>query len=269
MYCQNLGTMSNKPHRCSWTPPSHCSCTNCMHYTAKECGCHKEQPLCGEEQPQNAVDKKTWMLEKYEQSQTSNLEVDKQRNVSKEKREPTVADLIKIIKLQNEQLQLLQEKVDKFCQGNNMKVNPPIQNYISEHVTFQSTANDQHKISIGVMTSFEMVRTSTVINKEIVTQSNDNTQIHCNRSQLSIKEVVSKTQPVHLNFLDGIMPTGKMAVHTDCTESDDQTEIQIENNNDDKMLNELSLYDVQVDNATTPLLSPEQSLYLDVRDYSE
>ncbi|XP_014369536.2 uncharacterized protein LOC106719657 isoform X2 [Papilio machaon] len=39
--------------------------------------------------------------------------------------------------------------------------------------------------------------------------------------------------------------------------------------NDEKTYNEMSLYNVQVDNAITPLMSPEQSMYLDVRDYSD
>ncbi|KAG6438716.1 hypothetical protein O3G_MSEX000169, partial [Manduca sexta] len=175
---------------------------------------------------------------------------------------PTVSDLFKIIKLQNEQLQLLQEKVDKFLTGaQNVQ---SMQNNI-EHRALQN----EHKISIGVMTSFEMVRTSTIINKEVVKQTNENSQIQCNRSQVSIKEVVSKSQPINLNFLDGIMPMEKQNNCHDSNESSGDDHEQDEIINDEKTLNELSLHNVHVDNATTPLMSPDQSMYLDVQDYSD
>lgn len=274
---------------------SHCPCLStthsayhCNHHMpvkppppTNTCNCNKilREEVQNNPSPirnlQNAVDKKTWAIEKYEQSKQQDcMEVEKQNNVSKEKREPTVADLFKIIKLQNEQLQLLQEKVDKFISASNSRTNnTPTQNCTTEQIALETVQNDQHKISIGVMTSFEMVRTSTVINKEIVTQTTENAQIQCNRSQISIKEVVSKTQPVNLNFLDGLMPNGRTAFgHSeDDVEHNSQNNCdtiqQTDNMNDDKTLNELSLYNVHVDNATTPLISPEQSLYLDVRDY--
>ncbi|XP_063831327.1 uncharacterized protein LOC135080583 [Ostrinia nubilalis] len=261
---------------------NHCPCLASTHNTyhcnyhmpvkppTNTCQC-KEMELFHKHQPQNAVDKKTWSIEKYEQNKNHDcMEVEKQNNV-KEKREPTVSDLFKIIKLQNEQLQLLQEKVDKFISANNSKPDNVRQNCMTEQIALETVEN-QHKISIGVMTSFEMVRTSRVINKEIVTQTTDNAQIQCNRSQISIKEVVSTTQPVHLNFLDGIIPSERAAFSN--REDNNSQSINCgaqytENLNDDKTLNELSLYNVQVDNATTPLISPEQSLYLDVRDYSD
>lgn len=226
--------------------------------------------------PQNAVDKKNWAIEKFEQSKKECKELEKQTNLVKEKREPTVADLLKIIKLQNEQLQLLQEKVDKFISTNSQRTQnvQPVQNYMTEHVALQKI-DTEHQISIGVMTSFEMVRTSTVINKEILKQSCENAQIQCNRSQISIKEVISKSQPANLNFLDGIMPVTRTIQTDDSSRESTEKSTAIENctthqgENVMETLNELSLYNVQVDNATTPLISPEQSLYLDVRDYSE
>lgn len=255
---------------CALPPqPSRCSCCDqappTRQYQCKTCDLdHVTSPKL------NAVDKKTWALEKYEQSKKSpNMELEKQTNITKEKREPTVSDLFKIIKLQNEQLQLLQEKVDKFISASQQNTGP-VQKCMSEHVAIETVGNEQHKISIGVMTSFEMVRTSTVINKEILT-TNENAQIQCNRSQISIKEVKSKSQSPNLNFLDGIAPVGETM----------RAEFEANGNvlvntatphvaaNDEKTLNELSLYNVQVDNATTPLMSPEQSLYLDVKDYSE
>ncbi|KAJ0180997.1 hypothetical protein K1T71_003082 [Dendrolimus kikuchii] len=241
---------------CLCTPPQprnehYCNC----HYQPVKQTCICNNLNCGTPK-QNAVDKKNWAIERYEQTKMSeHMEVEKQTNVAKEKREPTVADLFKIIKLQNEQLQMLQEKVDKFISANTQGTKE-----ISERIVEQVT-NEQHKISIGVMTSFEMVRTSTVINKEIVTQAKENSQIQCNKSQISIKEVVAKAQPVNLNFLDGIAPIAKPVEATqNCVEN------QL---NDDKTLNEYSLYNVQVDNATTPMISPEHSMYLDVRDYSD
>ncbi|XP_038209105.1 uncharacterized protein LOC119830241 [Zerene cesonia] len=230
------------------------------------------QPKCNcqNKLPNNSVDKKNWALEKYEQSKRSEcLDLEQQNTIVKEKREPTVTDLYKIIKLQNEQLQLLQEKVDKFIAANrkeNNQPNPPLQNYVTEHVTLKSVDSEEHKISIGVMTSFEMVRTSTVINKEVIKQSE--AQIQCNRSQISIKEVVSKAQPVNINFLDGISKKNdtNSSVHNSTHNNDEMTR---NTGFEDKTFNELSLYNVQVDNATTPMMSPEQSMYLDVKDYSD
>ncbi|KOB74226.1 CBS domain protein [Operophtera brumata] len=168
-------------------------------------------------------------MEKFQQRKQSEcMEVEKQTNVSKEKREPTVADLFKIIKLQNEQLQLLQDKVDKFISASQQTT--PTISCSTEHVSV--TENDQLKMSIGVMTSFE-IRTSTIINKEVMTQAVENAQIQCNRSQISIKEVVSK--PANLNFLDGITPVNNLQKNMK-----QQTE-----NGTDKTLNELSLYNVQ------------------------
>lgn len=243
-------------------PPSRC-CNHIPHIQQDIHQAPDTVQFCGEKM--NAVDKKTWAIEKYEQSKKSGtMEVEKQTNITKEKREPTVSDLFKIIKLQNEQLQLLQEKVDKFISASQQQ-NTPAQNHISEHVTIETVDNEQHKISIGVMTSFEMVRTSTIINKEV---ANENAQIQCNRSQISIKEVRSKSQSPNMNFLDGITPMG-----VSLPEQQDQEKflgnVTSQPVNEEKTLNELSLYNVQVDNATTPLMSPEQTMYLDVRDYSE
>ncbi|KAL4709772.1 hypothetical protein ACJJTC_001226 [Scirpophaga incertulas] len=251
-------------HECC-IPHSHQSC-KCQHYSPKcnanMCGCKKsEYP----DSTPNAVDKKTWMLQKLAHNSTNVCtDLDRSGNMVKEKKEPTVADLFKIIKLQNEQLQYLQEKVDKFILTNSNCAKPPIQNYVAD--TIEGTGSDHHKISIGVMTSFEMVRTSTVINKEVVTQNNDNSQLNCNRSQISIKEVLSNS-PV--NVLEGILPTTKsIGIQAeDYSEQMDQQKTDMTSN--DKSFNELSLYNVHVDNSTTPLMSPEQSLYLDVRDYSD
>ncbi|KAJ8734220.1 hypothetical protein PYW07_014771 [Mythimna separata] len=246
-------------------PPRRCSC--CNHTPPRQYQCDMDQVTSPK---MNAVDKKTWAIEKYEQTKKSDsMEVEKQTNVSKEKREPTVSDVFKIIKLQNEQLQLLQEKVDKFISAS-QQPQPPAQIHTTEHVAIETVGKEQHKISIGVMTSFEMVRTSTVINKEIL-KTNDNAQIQCNRSQISIKEVLSKGQSPNPNFLDGIAPVGETM----------RAEFEAQGNaatnclpgptgvNEEKTLNELSLYNVHIDNATTPLMSPEQSLYLDIRDYSD
>lgn len=253
---QNVSGHNNCP--CSQQPKA---CSHCIEPQPvqqnfhQSCTCQRPE-IQFSNVPQNAVDKKTWAIEKFEQRKQSEcMEVEKQTNVSKEKREPTVGDLFKIIKLQNEQLQLLQNKVDKFISASQQ--NTPTISCSTEHVSV--TENDQLKMSIGVMTSFE-IRTSTVINKEVQnkqTNANQNAQIQCNRSQISIKEVVSK--PANLNFLDGIMP-----VNNSPNNMKQQTE-----NGPEKTLNEQSLFNVQVDNATTPNLSPEQTLYLDVRDYSE
>ncbi|XP_035429485.2 uncharacterized protein LOC118262333 [Spodoptera frugiperda] len=250
--------------------PSRCSCCTPTP-PARKCQC---SPCGTDKTPSpklNAVDKKTWAIERYEQSKNSDsMEVEKQTNVSKEKREPTVSDLFKIIKLQNEQLQLLQEKVDKFITASQQTQIPA-----QKHVAIETVGNEQHKISIGVMTSFEMVRTSTVINKEIL-KTNDNAQIQCNRSQISIKEVVSKGQTPNPNFLDGITPVGETMRAEFEAQGNVLTNTPMNGSvlplagvNEEKTLNELSLCNVQVDNATTPLMSPEQSLYLDVRDYSD
>lgn len=260
---------------CVTKPVSHpVSCWPCSYQAINPfppmCGCSNSSP---KSTLKNAVDKKTWDIERYEKSQkTECLDLEVQNGTTKEKREPTVADLFKIIKLQNEQLQLLQEKVDKFISTNNKKeaqVTQPIQNYVTEHVAMESVGSEQ-KISIGVMTSFEMIRTSTIINKEIVKQNE--AQIQCNRSQISIKEVVSKTHPVNLNFLDGITPMTKGQTKPE-NKNNKEEQIDLnkntENFHEDKTLNEMSLCNIQVDNAITPLMSPEQSLYLDVRDYSE
>lgn len=245
--------------------PVHFHC-NCFPQPKAYCHYIENQPIqqkshqsctCNSPGPQNAVDKKTWAIEKFEKRKQSECtELEKQTNVSKEKCEPTVADLFKIIKLQNEQLQLLQEKVDKFISVSQQ--NTPTISCSTDRVSI--TENNQMKMSIGVMTSFEMVRTSTVINKEVVKQTNEN-QIQCNRSQISIKEVVSK--PTNMNFLDGIMPVNNPP---DCVSNNINKQVE---NWTDKTLNEQSLCNVQVDNATTPNMSPEQTLYLDVQDYSE
>ncbi|VVD02566.1 unnamed protein product [Leptidea sinapis] len=222
------------------------------------CQCQVQNPKSS---PINATDKKTWAIEKYENKKSDNTEVVGQNTVTKERREPTVADLFKIIKLQNEQLQLLQEKVDKFIENSNKKEvdsRLPIQNGV-DNFTVQAVGNQQHKMSIGVMTSFEMVCTSTVINKEVIKKCE--AQIQCNRSQISIKEV-SKAQPVNINFLEGIQKNGE-------SEPEIVNDMTRNTNIDDKTLNELSLYNLHVDNATTPLMSPDQTLYLDVKDYSD
>ncbi|KAJ2946597.1 hypothetical protein O0L34_g12653 [Tuta absoluta] len=250
------------------------SCFHCQPHVPtlhQNCNCKQTAPAI----PQNAVDKKTWAIQRFEQNKPECMEVEKQTNIAKEKREPTISDLLKIIKLQNEQLQLLQEKVDKFITASNSQQQIPIQNYMTESVALQ-TIDSEHKISIGVMTSFEMVRTSTVINKEVLKQ-NDNAQIQCNRSQISIKEVVSK-QPVNLNFLEGIshppQPNQMKTMESNlCTQmkgtNSRNASTQAKDLHEEKTLNELSLYNVQVDNSTTPQISPEQTLYLDVRDYSD
>ncbi|XP_053601142.1 uncharacterized protein LOC128669921 isoform X2 [Plodia interpunctella] len=261
-HLENNVPASNLLCQCMRVLPPSCNCGQCACRTSQQTHppCHTSNTYC-EPKPQNTVDKKSWAIEKYEQIQNTDCnEVQKPTSV-KEKREPTVADLFKIIKLQNEQLQLLQEKVDKvISSGNNRPTNLPIQSYTTEHVSVETMNSEQHKISIGVMTSFEMVRTSTVINKEVV-QQKENSQIQCNRSQLSIKEVVSKS-PINMNFLDGIAPVGKNI------QGNGNSKIMT-GNNEEKTFNEFSLYNVQVDNATTPLMSPEQTLYLDVRDYSD
>lgn len=271
-HCQPMGQVKFCSHQCPCVPvlPSCLHCEHHMQSSQKGCSILPNSPV-----PQNAVDKKNWAIQKFEQSKKECK--DKQTNLVKEKREPTVADLFKIIKLQNEQLQLLQDKVDKFISNNSQETQniQPVQNYITEHVALQ-TIDTEHKISIGVMTSFEMVRTSTVINKEILKQGYENAQIQCNRSQISIKEVISKPQPVNLNFLDGLVPVTRTVQTNDASNGPIEESMAIEhythqgeNVMEDKTLNEFSLYNVQVDNATTPLISPEQSLYLDVRDYSE
>lgn len=241
---------------------NHCTCLQQTKQIIQQCS--KTESLSPKYQ--NAVDKKAWVVEKYEQTKNKCTDVEKQMNISKERREPTVGDLLKIIKLQNEQLQLLQEKVDKLISTNSNSPHIPHRNFLSEQVALETVDRDQRKISIGVMTSLEMVRTSTIINKEhIVKQTYDNAQIQCNRSEISIKEVVK--QPVNLNFLDGILPVSKTAcLQTDLQESPEAGHTS--NCNEEKTLNEMSLCNVQVDNATTPLMSPDQSLYLDVRDYS-
>lgn len=246
----------------------YCYCRPINNYVPP-CNCSKTST----HSPQSAVDKKNWAIEKYERNKNSDsLDVAVQNNVFKEKREPTVADLFKIIKLQNDQLQLLQEKVDKFISNNThdpQNANKPIPNILRENVQVQSIGTEE-KISIGVMTSFEMFRTSTIINKEIVKKSE--AQIQCNRSQISIKEVVSKTPSVNVNFLDGITPAANPTVPQKNISAEEEAGDLTRNTDDamvDKTLNEMSLYNVQVDNAITPLMSPEQSLYLDVRDYSD
>ncbi|CAH2100246.1 unnamed protein product [Euphydryas editha] len=259
----------------------HCSAISDKKYSGRSCYCrpiNNYVPACNcsktsAHNPQSAVDKKNWAIEKYEQNKKSDsLDVEIQNNVFEEKREPTVADLFKIIKLQNEQLQLLQEKVDKFISNKThepQNVKKPIQNIVGEHVEVQSIGTEE-KISIGVMTSFEMFRTSTIINKELVKKSE--AQIQCNRSQISIKEVVSKTPPGNLNFLDGIAPASKPTVPQKNISAEGEF-VDLTRNTDnalvDKTLNEMSLYNVQVENVITPLMSPEQSLYLDLRDYSD
>lgn len=270
--CQQLGQGKSGFHQCPCMPVPH-TCYHCdMRMSQKYCSRLCNSPPV----PQNAVDKKNWAVEKFEQSKKGCKELEKQTKLVKEKREPTVADLFKIIKLQNEQLQLLQEKVDKFITTNSQRTPnvQPVQNYMTEHVALQKI-DTGHQISIGVMTSFEMVRTSTVINKEIMKQSCENAQIQCNRSQISIKEVISKSQPANLNFLDGIMPVTRTIQTDDISRDSTEKRTAVDNDttyqgeNVMETLNELSLCNVQVDNATTPLISPEQSLYLDVRDYSE
>lgn len=259
--CNKLSKqISNQCEQCNCNVPV---CTK----NYKNCNCDSYIP----EHDINAVDKKTWALQRYEESK-NDLNAEKQivKEKCKEKREPSVADLFKIIKLQNEQLQLLQEKVDKFISASKFETQKqtlPIQNYVTEHVAVETVDKEHHKISIGVMTSFEVVRTSTIINKEILTQCSE-AQIQCNRSQISIKEV----QPVNLNFLDGITPAksnneGKQRSFQN--ELPEHIESSKKDCNDEKTYNEMSLYNVQVDNAITPLMSPEQSMYLDVRDYSE
>ncbi|XP_022131043.2 uncharacterized protein LOC111004347 [Pieris rapae] len=226
------------------------------------CDCHSESTPT----PLNAISKKTWEIEKYEQSKKSDdLSINVQSS-NKEKREPTVSDLFQIIKLQNEQLQLLQEKVDRFIASTskNDNLNPKQKCLVDQ--TCAGSNEEHHKISIGVMTSFEMVRTSTVINKEIIKQNE--AQIQCNRSQISIKEVVSKSQPVNINFLDGIQKKND----TDTSMHDSlfvNGNITKNTGFEDKTFNELSLYNLQVNNDTTPQMSPEPSLYLDVKDYSD
>lgn len=219
--------------------------------------------------PVNVVDKRAWAIQRYAQKEnTECLEIEKQTNITTDKQEPTVAELFKIIKMQNEQLQLLQEKVDKFIStnSNNGQQKPPIQNCMAEQVAFES-GNTEQKISIGVMTSFEVVRTSTIINKEYVKQNE--AQIQCNRSQISIKGVVAK-QPANLNFLDGLTPVSKQVDAASAQQYKSNVGDMTNNDNgEEKMYNEISLYNVQVENAITPNISPEQSLYLDIRDYSE
>ncbi|RVE53271.1 hypothetical protein evm_002104 [Chilo suppressalis] len=276
-YVKSMGQFCNIASECEHRlrhPQKSYQCSNCIQIEQQPiiCHCRKEPSNTTE-----VVDKKTWMLKKYDRMKQQ--EVANQSVVVKEKREPTVADLFKIIKLQNEQLQLLQEKVDKFISTSSSKnVNEPGKNYMTEQAALETAGTEHQKISVGVMTSFEMVRTSTVINKETVTQTNESGQIQCNRSQISIREVISRSQQGNPNFLDGITPFSKEASvqnvdhdHIIKLQKSNEDHLAAPNEiiNDDKTLNELSLYNVQVDNAITPLLSPEQSLYLDVRDYSD
>ncbi|XP_047539255.1 uncharacterized protein LOC125072648 [Vanessa atalanta] len=286
----NMKHLMNDEYKHQYMAENHykiCHCSSPLFKRTSDCQCNNYSPMnhtyfpscnCNKtpgKSPQTGVTKKNWTLEKYEQSNKPTcLDIEKQDKIIKEKREPTVADLFKIIKLQNEQLQLLQEKVDKFISANKtyepQKVTQPLQNYVTEHVEVKSIGTDE-KISIGVMTSFEMYRTSTIINKEIVKQNE--AQIQCNRSQISIKEVVTKAHPVNLNFLDGIAPVSnssdpKINENTQAQEIGDLTK-NTDTGYVDKTLNDMSLYNVQVDNPITPLMSPEQSLYLDVRDYSD
>lgn len=247
-----------KKKYCQCCLPKPNNCTHCDHKKQKPPICNFISEQSGNCTVADAVDQKTLAIKRYEENAIpTNTEIVPQNNVLKEKCEPTVADLFKIIKHQNEQLQLLQEKVDKFI-------------YATEKTQQCSEPkemlqNTEHKISIGVMTSFEVVQTSTVINKEIFKQTNENAQIQCNRSQISIKEVISKAQPTNINFLDGLTPPSNLPPpQAALTNSNTQN-----NGNEEKILNENSLYNVQVDNATTPFMSPEPSMYLDVRDYSE
>ncbi|XP_068628823.1 uncharacterized protein [Battus philenor] len=266
-YCKNLCSQ----HTSNSYENIYCDCnSHTCHKVYKKCVCEPDNLLRNDK---NTVDKKTWALRKYEESNGDNI-VDIEKQGLKEKREPTVADLFKIIKLQNEQLQLLQDKVDKFISATKFespKQPLPLQNYVTEHVAVETVDKEHQKISIGVMTSFEVVRTSTIINKEIAKQSSE-AQIQCNRSQISIKQV----QSANLNFLDGITPVTQ-SKNTTVEKSYPLSENKLpmsdnwnkDNINDEKTLNEMSLCNIQVDNATTPLMSPEQSLYLDVRDYSD
>lgn len=238
-------------------------CTHCkpIEYSCKPCNCDISDSKISLK-PQNAVDKKEWAVKMYQQHVTDSMDIERQTNISKEKREPTVSDLFKIIKLQNEQLQLLQEKVDKFISGTR---NVQTKQNITEQIALNE---NEHKISIGVMTSFEVVRTSTIINKEVVKQTNDVSQLQCNKSHVSVKEVVSNSSPVNVNFLDGIVPFDKTRQPVENMHTNPVVQ-QNENVIDEKTFNELSLCNVHIDNSTTPMMSPEPSLYLDVRDYSE
>ncbi|XP_034841204.1 uncharacterized protein [Maniola hyperantus] len=250
---------------------THCPCNiQAMKPQIPNCSCNNA-PNIPAPLSENVVDKKTWAIQRYAQNKNSEcLDVEKQTNITVDEKEPTVADLFKIIKLQNEQLQLLQEKVDKFISNssNGHNPSPAIQNFMTEQVALESGRTEQ-KISIGVMTSFEVVRTSTIINKEFVKQNE--AQIQCNRSQISLKEVVSK-QPANSNFLDGLTAVSKhVELHQQSKSNAVVGNGDMTNNdcNNEKTLNEMSLYNVQVDNAITPNISPDQSLYLDVRDYSD
>lgn len=278
--CDNCQTYNGGSEQC------HCSITCHLHYgqkfnstcnaghnanNANKANCC-QQNMNTPPNLQNAVLKKTLAVENIEQKKNSECTaVEKPSVIVKEKREPTVADLFKIIKLQNEQLQLLQEKVDKFISSNVNKPEPqllPVHNYVTEHVALE-TVDNNHKISIGVMTSFE-IHTSTVTNRDLMKQTNKNTEVQCNRAH--IKDFC---QPASQNILDGIQPIGS----TSPSEVQDKicsnktlhcnTPQNAPHMPEEKTLNECSLYNIQVDNATTPLISPEQTMYLDVRDYSE
>lgn len=249
-------------------------------YSSGDCNCtHLQSNPSVPPSPQNTVEKKTLAIEKYEQNKNGDsVEIKKSSDSIKEKREPTVADLFKIIKLQNEQLNLLQEKVDKFISNTNVTQQNaieaiPIQNFRTEQVAVETLDQNHHKISIGVMTSFEMVRTSTFINSK-----HQNAQVQCNASQINLKEVVTNNKPLcENNFLAGITPVDisinnnknndKFVVLKDVTDLNDRQ--QIIEDNVDKTVNELSLCNLQIDNAMTPYMSPDQSLYLNVKDYSE
>ncbi|XP_026764362.2 uncharacterized protein LOC113522754 [Galleria mellonella] len=270
--CQTM-RHSKTPQLCACIVQSYSPtrCTHCSHYVPLNqqvtYSCNSQEN--SRHTPLNMVNKKTWAIEKYEcDNNAKSMEVEKPVNL-KEKREPTVSDLFKIIKLQNEQLQLLQEKVDRFISMNKTP-NSPIESCSSEHIALETVDCEQHKISIGVMTSFEMVRTSTVINKEVVKQKSENAQIQCNRSQISVKEVISKSQPVNQNFLEGIAPISKtVQVERDDLQYKNALNGLSEQGVEEKTLNDLSLHNIHVDNEITPLMSPEQSLYLDIRDYSD
>lgn len=283
---------------CQWSVPQQQQC-HCEIY--KSSPCKFQMQLCEQNyqeaenccckltkqklQNKNYIEAKTQAVEKFEKDKQKKLD---ERDVSHEGvvaklNEPTVADLFNIIKVQNEQLKELQNKVDTFIANTNFSNEQHIQpisleNCRTEQVAIE-TVHENHKISIGVMTSFEMVRTSTFINKEI--SKHQTAQVQCSASQLKVKETKEngKTAVVsEQRFLEGITPfdynnpldlNKNNCNNIEKAENGHKYNEQSSNDSDEKSVDDLSLCNLNIDNAITPQLSPDQTMYLDVRDYSE
>lgn len=144
--------------------------------------------------------------------------------------EPTVSDLYEIIKLQNQQLQILQNRVDRLLNVNEAKVNDQCElpkqvltNGQSDSNLPQTDVNVNciEHISIGVMTSFELVMSSNYINKRSVTfnpeviKNQDNRRDECvqttpsNSDSILLQHGTSPLAESSGNFLDGIARCNK------------------------------------------------------------